>query len=156
MNAHEQLQVILQEDIHQLGLLVELLNQEKTVLASADIQPLQDITSQKNQILEGVRERARKKIHLLVDIGYRPNAGDPSRFIRAAGMDDLHQLWKEADTRLRKCQALNQNNGRILGHLQKRLSRITDIFRGASTQQKLYGSTGQQTSVSSTNILASA
>lgn len=86
MNAHEQLQVILQEDIHQLGLLVELLNQEKTVLASADIQPLQDITSQKNQILEGVRERARKKIHLLVDIGYRPNAGDPSRFIRAAGM----------------------------------------------------------------------
>jgi flagella synthesis protein FlgN len=156
MTAHEQLKAILQEDIRQLESLAEVLHQEKSVLSSADIQPLQEMTSRKKQILEGIRDRAKKKIHLLVNMGYKPNAGEPSRFIRAAGMDELHQLWKEADTRLRECQAVNQNNGRILGHLQKRLSRLTDIFRGASAQQKLYGAKGQQTNVSSTNILASA
>ena len=53
MNAHEQLKAILQEDIRQLELLAELLHQEKSVLSSADIQPLQEMTSRKNQILEG-------------------------------------------------------------------------------------------------------
>jgi flagella synthesis protein FlgN len=71
-------------------------------------------------------------------------------------MEDLYQLWKTADGRLRACQELNQNNGRVVGHLQKRLTRLTDIFRGASAQQKLYGAKGEQTSVSSGNILASA
>ncbi|HAC27651.1 MAG TPA: flagellar protein FlgN, partial [Marinobacter hydrocarbonoclasticus] len=94
MTAHEQLKAILQEDIRQLELLAEVLHQEKSVLSSADIQPLQEMTSRKNQILEGIRERAKKKIHLLVNMGYKPNAGEPSRFIRAAGMDELYQLWK--------------------------------------------------------------
>ncbi|MBY6032140.1 flagellar protein FlgN [Marinobacter daepoensis] len=156
MTAHDQLKTLLEEDIRQLDELAALLLQEKGVLSSPNIQPLQDITALKNGLLEGVRERAKKKIHLLVSIGYNPKAGEPSRFIRAGGMDSLHQLWKEAETQLRNCQAINQNNGRVLGHLQQRLSRLTDIFRGASGQQKLYGAKGQQTSVSSTNILASA
>ena len=68
MNAHEQLKAILQEDIRQLESLAEVLHQEKSVLSSADIQPLQEMTSRKNQILEGIRERAKKKIHLLVNM----------------------------------------------------------------------------------------
>ena len=68
MTAHEQLKAILQEDIRQLELLAEVLHQEKSVLSSADIQPLQEMTSRKNQILEGIRERAKKKIHLLVNM----------------------------------------------------------------------------------------
>ncbi|MEP3587932.1 MAG: flagellar export chaperone FlgN, partial [Marinobacter sp.] len=82
--------------------------------------------------------------------------GEPSRFIRAGGTDDLYQLWKAADQKMRECQSLNQNNGRVVGHLQKRLARVTDIFRGASGQQKLYGAQGQQTNVSSSTVFASA
>jgi flagella synthesis protein FlgN len=40
--------------------------------------------------------------------------------------------------------------------LQKRLARLTDIFRGGAGQQKLYGAKGEQTSMTSRSILASA
>lgn len=89
-------------------------------------------------------------------MGYRPESGEPSRFIRSAGFSDLFELWQEADQKLRTCQTLNQTNGRVISHLQKRLSRLTDIFRGATGQQKLYGAQGQQTTVSSSTVLASA
>lgn len=156
MSAHDELKALLQEDIRQLDMLAELLVREKAVLASPDIQPLQEITPLKNQVLDGIRDRAKQKIRVLVGMGYTPAAGEPSRFIRAGGLSELHELWKEADTKMRSCQQTNQNNGRVLGHLQKRLTRLTDIFRGASSQQKLYGARGQQTSVSGSSILASA
>ena len=156
MAAIDELKTLLNEDIRQLDALVDLLLREKEALASSDIAPLQELTEEKNRILGAIRDRARQKIHLLVDIGFRPDTGEPSRFIRAAGMDDLYQLWKTADHKLRECQSLNQNNGRVVGHLQKRLARVTDIFRGASSQQKLYGAQGQQTNVASSTVFASA
>ncbi|MBB5320404.1 flagella synthesis protein FlgN [Marinobacter oulmenensis] len=156
MAAIDDLKQLLQEDIRQLDNLTDVLSREKTTLSSSDISELQGITSEKNAILEAIRERAKRKIHLLVSMGYKPTAGAPSRFIRAAGMDDLYQLWQQADEKLRACQSLNQNNGRVVGHLQKRLGRLTDIFRGASSQQKLYGAKGEQTRVSSSTVLASA
>ncbi|QBM16830.1 hypothetical protein MARI_09260 [Marinobacter sp. JH2] len=156
MAAIDELKILLNEDIRQLDVLADLLLREKEALASADISPLHELTEEKNQILGTIRDRARQKIHHLVDMGYRPDAGEPSRFIRAGGMDDLYQLWKAADQKLRECQSLNQNNGRVVGHLQKRLARVADIFRGASSQQKLYGAQGQQTNVSSSTVFASA
>ena len=156
MAAIDELKTLLNEDLRQLASLAELLSTEKDVLASAQVADLQQLTEQKNQILEGIRERARQKIHLLVAMGFRPGSGEPSVFIRAGGFEDLFQLWKQADAQLRQCQSLNQQNGRVVGHLQKRLSRLTDIFRGASSQPKLYGAKGEQTSVSSRNVLASA
>lgn len=156
MATIDELKTLLSEDIRQLDTLADVLSQERQVLSSSDINPLQAITAQKNDILGQVRERAKQKIRLLVSMGYRPEAGEPSRFIRASGEQDLHQLWQVADQKMRACHDLNQNNGRVVGHLQKRLSRLTDIFRGASGQQKLYGATGEQTSVSNRTMLASA
>lgn len=156
MAAIDELKTLLNEDLRQLASLAELLSTEKDALASAQVADLQKLTEQKNQILEGIRERARQKIHLLVAMGFRPGSREPSVFIRAGGFEDLFQLWKQADAQLRQCQSLNQQNGRVVGHLQKRLSRLTDIFRGASSQPKLYGAKGEQTSVSSRNVLASA
>lgn len=156
MAAIDELKSLLSEDIRQLDTLADVLSQEEQVLSSPDITPLQDLTVQKNDILAQVRDRAKQKIRLLASMGYRPDAGEPSRFIRASGEEGLHQLWKAADQKMRICHDLNQNNGRVVGHLQKRLNRLTDIFRGASAQQKLYGARGEQTSVSNRTILASA
>ena len=114
------------------------------------------MTSEKNDLLGAIRERAKQKIRTLVQMGYRPESGEPSRFIRSAGLSDLFQLWQEADQKLRACQTLNQNNGRVITHLQKRLTRLTDIFRGTNGQQKLYGARGDLTTVASRTVLASA
>lgn len=156
MAAIDDLKHCLAEDIRQLGDLEDILEQEKYCLSGSDSKTLDALTRKKNALLEEIRERAKQKIHLLVAMGFHPQNGEPSRFIQSAGLNDLHDLWQEAQRRLRRCHSLNEANGRIINHLQKRLSRLTDIFRGVSGQQKLYGAQGQHTTVSSRTVLASA
>lgn len=156
MAAIDDLKNLLSQDISQLDTLADILDREKTCLASSDLQALNALTKEKNDLLSAVRERARQKIRTLVQMGYRPESGEPSRFIRSAGLSDLDQLWQDADRKLRACQSLNQTNGRVISHLQKRLARLTDIFRGSTSQPKLYGAHGEQTTVSSRTVLASA
>lgn len=156
MAAIDDLKNLLSLDIRQLETLADILKNENSCLSGSDTKALEALTREKNAVLGEIRERAKQKIRTLVAMGFRPDSGDPSRFIRSAGLNELYALWQEADLKLRECHILNENNGRIINHLQKRLTRLTDIFRGASGQQKLYGAKGQQTTVSSRTVLASA
>jgi len=156
MAAIDDLKHLLAQDIRQLSAMADLLRDEKELLSTSDMKQLQALTDEKNAQLEQIRERAKLKIHALVAMGFRPESGNPSRFIAAAGLTELHQLWQQADQALTQCQQLNQNNGRVMAHMQKRLARLSDIVRGSSSRQKLYGAGGQHTAVSSSTILASA
>lgn len=156
MSATQELQHLLESDIQQLNTLRALLEEEAALLRTPDVRGLEPLTRRKNDILDQIRGRAREKVHALVRAGYRPELGDPSRFIRSAGLTELADTWNLATAALADCKALNQQNSRIVGHLQTRLARLTDIFRGSSGQQKLYGASGQQTNVGQRNILASA
>lgn len=156
MAAIDDLKNLLAEDVRQLDQLSELLKQEKALLGDSDIRSLQTVTEQKNAALMDIRERAKQKIHLLVAMGYSPDQGEPSRFILGAGLKDTYALWQQASERLKTCRQLNEGNGKVVQHLQKRLARLTDVFRGTSGQQKLYGSKGEQTGMNNRSILASA
>ncbi|SES65787.1 flagella synthesis protein FlgN [Marinobacter segnicrescens] len=156
MSTTDKLQALLNQDLEQLRQLETLLEEEQALLGDADVRAIEPVTSRKNALLGDIRERARQKVHLLVEMGFRPDQGHPSRFIRSAGLTELYQSWEAAQSVLARCHSLNQQNSKVVAHLQSRLSRLTDIFRGSSGQQKLYGATGQQTSVGQRNILASA
>ena len=112
MAAIDDLKTLLSQDISQLETLADVLGKEKTCLANSDLRQLDALTREKNELLGAVREGAKQKIRTLVQMGYRPESGEPSRFIRSAGFSDLFELWQEADQKLRTCQTLNQTNGR--------------------------------------------
>ncbi|WP_166263668.1 flagella synthesis protein FlgN [Marinobacter caseinilyticus] len=156
MAAIDELKQLLIDDAGDLDQLADLLKEEKLMLKGSDIRAVETLTQHKNVILERVRERAKQKIHRLVAMGYRPQNGEPSRFIRSAGMAELTTLWLSAEQRLKTCHQLNTINSRVVSHLQKRLSILSDIFRGSAGQAKLYGAKGQQTNLGQRNILASA
>ncbi len=156
MSNIDELKSLLEQDIDQLTTLSDLLEQEKSLLGGTDVKSLASVTQEKNQYLDQIRERAKVKIRLLVAVGFRPDQGEPSRFLRSAGMNELVSLWQQASDQLTHCQALNQANSRVISHLQKRLARLTEIFRGATGQDKLYGAKGQEEAVSHSNVLASA
>lgn len=156
MAAVNSLKNLLNDDIRQLNELADLLKTEKEKLAESDIAALEPLTQQKNDLLGQIRERAKRKIHLLVEMGYRPNSGSPSRFIQSSGVEDLIKPWQAAEDAMAACHELNSVNHRVVTHVQKRLARLSDIFRGTSGQQKLYGATGEQTSMNHRTILASA
>lgn len=156
MAAVDDLTALLARDAHQLDRLAELLENERTCLAQSDLSALDALAREKNDLLGALSERANLKTRALIRMGYRPEAGDPARFIRSAGFSELLALWQDAENKLQACQALNQTNGRVIGHLQKRLSGLIDIFRGTTGQQALYGAQGQQDTVPNRTILANA
>ena len=91
MAAIDDLKTLLSQDISQLDTLADILGREKTCLANSDVRQLEALTKEKNDLLVAVRERAKQKIRTLVQMGYRPESGEPSRFIRSAGFSDLFQ-----------------------------------------------------------------
>jgi flagella synthesis protein FlgN len=156
MSNLDELNDLLTQDIRQLETLGDILAKEKSLLSGPDVKSLASLTKEKNLHLDQIRERAKAKIRLLVAMGFRPDQGEPSRFLRSAGLDEAVALWNDASDRLSHCQTLNQANGRVMAHLQKRLARLTEIFRGATGQDKLYGAKGQEETVSHSTVLASA
>ena len=155
----ETLDQLLKKDETNLARLAEVLEQEHAALADNDMATLEQATSEKNDLLDALRDRARKKIHLLAQLGYHPDSGQAaSEFLMEhLGADStLMERWRSAQQQLSECQHRNAVNGRILGHLQRRLWRISDIIRGADQKQSLYGSAGESRSLTDSQVFASA
>lgn len=151
------LKSLLRKDEANLDQLLKVLEAEHEALASNDMTALENATSEKDTILQAVRERAKRKIRLLVELGYRPDSGQaPSVFLKQVSSDDdLIGRWESAQSYLERCQQKNAVNGRILGHLQRRVTRISDIIRGADRSQSLYSSGGETQSLNHSHVLAS-
>ncbi|XOZ34307.1 flagella synthesis protein FlgN [Halomonadaceae bacterium KBTZ08] len=150
---------LLRKDEANLNRLAEVLEQEHQALAGNEMAQLEQATREKNELLDALRDRAKQKIRVLAQLGYRPDSGQAiSDFLRnqAGAQSTLMKRWEEAQQQLGECQHRNEVNGRILGHLQRRLSRISDIIRGADQQQSLYGSTGEARSLTHSHVFASA
>ena len=152
------LKSLLRRDEGDLEKLTGVLATEHQALAGNDMTALEQATNEKDELLKAVRERARRKIRLLAQLGYSPDSGEsPGTFLERVCADaGLIEQWHSTRKRLEHCQHRNSVNGRILGHLQRRLARISDIIRGADRNQSLYGSGGEAHSLNPRHVLASA
>jgi len=152
----DQLAALLNTDLQSLDLLDAALQQEHQALEKNTSEALESATREKNALLEQLRERARQKVHLLVDLGYRPDKGAPSAFLEHNGAPArMLELWHRAQSRLEDCQRQNAVNGRIISHMQRRLTRMADILRGNDRSQRLYGAAGQTQNLNHNSVLAS-
>lgn len=151
------LKSLLRKDEANLERLLTVLESEHEALAGNDMAALESATSEKDSLLNAIRERAKRKIRLLVELGYHPDSGQAaSAFLRENANDpELLERWERAQAQLDRCQQKNAVNGRILGHLQRRVTRISDIIRGADSNQSLYSSGGETRSLNHSHVLAS-
>lgn len=156
MTPTQHLEQLLNEDSLLLSKLLAAIAEERLAMEARKIEKLQPITENKNTLLNELRERARIRIRALVGIGYRPDKGHPGDYVLALGIPGLSSSWQTAASLLKEVHFQNEINGRVIGHLQRRLSRITDIVRGTAQQPRLYGAHGQERAISHSSILASA
>lgn len=155
----ETLDQLLKQDETSLAQLADILDQEHAALANNDMEALEKASSEKDELLGALRERAREKIHALAQLGYRPDSGKAaSEFLmeQVGAASPLVERWQSAREKLSECQHRNAVNGRILSHLQRRLGRISSIIRGADQKQSLYGSAGESHSLTNSQVFASA
>ncbi|TVP58071.1 MAG: flagellar protein FlgN [Halomonadaceae bacterium] len=152
----EQLTTLLRNDLENLKALNHTLGQEHRALESNNADSLTALSSEKEQLLAALRQRARQKVRLLVELGFRPDLGSPSAFlVKQAVSPELLGLWQKAQTGLEICQRQNSVNGRIISHMQRRLARMADILRGNDRSQRLYGSAGETRNLNHNSVLAS-
>jgi len=156
MAATDDLIQQLDTDIQVLSQLQSLLEEERTALETNAVESIQDIHPRKAYCLDQLRESARRKVHFLVQLGFRPDTGEALQFVRSLGEPRLTERWVQAQDALRHCQFVNEVNGRVIAHLQRRVDRLTEILRGQATQPKLYGKAGKETGLGGSMILASA
>lgn len=151
------LKTLLKKDLANLEQLHNTLHSEHEALRANDASTLEQTATDKDRLLKAIRERAKTKIRLLVNLGYHPDSGEsPSSFLgRTTGDQALIGLWHNAQSQLEECQRRNAVNGRIINHMQRRLTRISDIIRGADRNQSLYGKAGETQSLNHSNVLAS-
>ena len=156
-DTQDRLIQLLKGDLALLQKLSETLDEEHQALADNDSERIRTLTDSKNDLLESIRERARRKVRLLVNLGYRPDQGAPSDFLVEQELDPtIQSLWGKAQSHLEHCQTRNEVNGRIIIHMNRRLGRMADILRGNDQRQSLYGSSGQRSSLNSSTTFASA
>ena len=154
----DELKSLLKRDLANLDQLEKTLETEHEALSRNDMEHLDQAREQKDELLKAIRERAKRKIHILVNMGYRPDSGRAaSAFLREeTGDEGLITAWQEAQKKLEACQRRNAVNGRIINHMQRRLTRISDIIRGSNPNQSLYGSGGETRSLNASNVLTTA
>lgn len=154
--ALEQLDTLLRSDLQSLQELNRVLAREHQALEKNSAESLNELSETKNQLLEALRQRARQKVRLLVEMGFRPDQGASSEFLSGKDVDPaIQNLWQKAQTGLEICQRQNAVNGRIISHMQRRLSRMADILRGNDRSQRLYGSAGETHNLNHNSVLAS-
>ena len=151
-----ELKSLLDQDISALESLNELLHQERRALGANDMVTVESLTGRKNELLDSLRDRARQKVRHLVAIGFKPASGVPSAFLKKIGNEEIEALWHAAHQAMTDCQAANSVNGQVINHLQKRANRLSEIIRGVSPSQKLYGAGGREEAVSHKSVLANA
>lgn len=156
MASSEDLLRQLDADISVLDQLHTLLHKEQEALQTTQVDVIQAIHPEKSACLDRLRDSARQKVHLLVQMGFRPDSGDTSGFIRGLGDERLTQRWHQAQESLKECQFANEVNGRVIAHLQRRVERLAEIIRGGASHPKLYGKAGQTTGLGGSMIVASA
>ncbi len=154
----DELKSLLKRDLANLDQLEKTLDTEHEALSQNDMEGLDEARVQKDDLLKAIRERAKRKIHILVNLGYRPDSGrSASGFLQEeTGDEGLISTWLEAQEKLETCQRRNAVNGRIINHMQRRLTRISDIIRGSNPNQSLYGSGGETRSLNASNVLTTA
>ncbi|MAL98317.1 MAG: flagellar biosynthesis protein FlgN [Alteromonadaceae bacterium] len=150
------LKTLLQQDLVSLDELNDLLRAERKALARNDMAEVEALVVKKNELLDLLRARAHEKVRHLVAAGYQSSTGHPSTFIGQLKDPALEQLWSAANNAMSNCQAANTVNGQVINHLQKRVGRLSEIIRGASPGQKLYGSAGREEALSHKTVLANA
>lgn len=152
----DELKRLLHQDLASLDSLRAVLQEEREALGANNMSGLEELLARKNELIDHLRETARQKVRHLVAVGFNPSSGSPSAFLKSLADLELETLWRDAHQAMSACQSVNNVNGQVVNHLQKRAGRLSEIIRGVNPNQKLYGAAGREESMGHKSVLANA
>ncbi len=140
-----QLRKLLSDLTRQLNHLHDLLQQENLALSKNEFDLVTELAPQKELATLAIEQDELKRRSLLdqyqLDYDARSMA-QLSRHLPRELVRELAGLWQQVASQGQQCKDLNQINGIILAHLQRRALSTLRILRNQTTQSELYSARG--------------
>lgn len=141
--------------------LLEVLQRERRILATATPDDILQLSSEKQALLDNIDTANEKRTKMLIKFGVI-DAKDPSdhafkEWLDAQPkMEDVKQLVDECNILLDQCKKENFTNARIITTLRKRNKTLFEMLQGHNRKNKVYTSKGNTHPVSSKHTLGRA
>lgn len=129
----------------QVSALENMLQQEKQILLSKDPSPLHELQQEKQRLLASLELFLKKRGELLNSLGYTANNNGWQKWqqekLQSNGDQNLCSTLEES---FKRCQVLNETNGKAIARQQQTVQKLLSIVRGQRpSQNELYTSRGQ-------------
>lgn len=148
---------MLAQDTHAIRELKALLEQERQLIEQRQLEGMQEIVSQKDQLLDNLSYTARQREQLLRSVGLSTDLAGWKAFLeRDALTFRLAPEWEALTAEFAECQAANEVNGKMISRSRQTMSHLLNLIRGQVAAPSLYSKKGAATNYSSSHTVAKA
>jgi len=149
----------LEQATKQAQQLMQLLNDERSVISSNDGDALEKITANKEKLAKEIQADTQVCTQYLQQAGFSADKNGLIEYFKSCTDSHSKQLktvWQKLQALLKECQEENRINGRLLGSSQRRIKQALSILQGKSVSEELYGRGGETVNESMGNSLTHA
>jgi flagella synthesis protein FlgN len=138
----------LREEEHIMAALLELLQQERQLLVTADIDGLPAVTSKKTALIAQMTLLSAQRHRALSKAGFAAEEAGMEAWIAAGADQHIAQSWKMLLAHTRDAKELNRINGMLInkqmGHNQGALQALQPLSSGANN---FYSASGMSNTI---------
>lgn len=148
---------MLAQDSQSLTQLHGLLEQERTMLESRQLQGMQELVAQKDQLLSSLAYNAKQREQVLRSAGLTTDlAGWENYLNQDASTRIFIPQWKHLTEKFIACQEANEINGKMINRSRQTLNHLLNLIRGQVVAPSLYTQKGATTNQNSSYTVAKA
>lgn len=145
------------QDSAAINQLKKLLLLERQLLEQRQPQGLQEIVTQKDQLLETLTFNAKQRAQLLRAANLETTlAGWEALLLRESCSSSLINSWQTLTADFIECQQANEINGRMINRSKQTLTHLLNLIRGQVAMPSLYTQKGATTQPNSSHTMVKA
>ena len=155
----QNLKEYLEEGANQAQRLMQLLNDERSIISSNDGNALENIAASKEKLAKEIQASTQICNQRLEQAGYNADNRGLIECIQSCTETHsrhLKETWEKLQSLLKECQDANRINGKLLGNSQRRIKQALSILQGKPLDEELYGRGGETVHQSTGNTLTHA
>ena len=144
-----QLGAILAEETEAAHQLLVVLRREREALTLRALDEIRAMAERKQSCIERLEDLASRQNSLFRRIGIDPGDAELPVSLRNMGLQSVADQWNAVRQLLKDCQKENQVNGGIIEMSRRFAQQVLNTLKGATSEGRLYGPTGDAKSESS-------
>lgn len=146
MSLHpSQIQQMLDSDTAAVKNLIELLEREKSLIETRQLQELAQLVDDKTALISLLDQHARIRHQLLSEAELPCNASGWNSFLdRIPGAISMREGWLLLNRDFAQCQQLNEINGKLITRSAQTIEHLLGLLRGQTPSPSLYTAKGSR------------